>query len=179
MMNLNIRVTRVAHTMHTLRHWERKIPVALTTVVAKEALHLKTLIQTGIRSQAPGGQKFVPLKPATIRKKGSSKALIDKGDLIRSIKSTKVDNEGHIRFVGVHRKERGGRGQILWNVAEIHEKGAPRAGIPPRPFLAPSYKQWRRGAQQRFIKGIAESIKYKTGEQFAAGGEVEITGEVS
>ncbi len=42
-------------------------------------------VKKGIVSGSPGGQTFAPLSPVTIARKGSSKPLIDKGDLVGSI----------------------------------------------------------------------------------------------
>jgi len=89
--------------------------------VHKEALRYEREMKLGIRDQAPGGQKFRPLSPITVHLKGSSKALIDKGDLMRSIGTTKFGPTAY--FVGVHRMKRHRSGRSLVNIAKIHEFG--------------------------------------------------------
>ena len=74
-----------------------------------------TEIQKGIISGAPGGQKLEENTPATIMLKGSSKPLIDKGDLVGSITYQILDN-GNGVFIGIkYGKEA--------NIAAIHEYG--------------------------------------------------------
>ena len=108
-------------------------------------------VKKGIVSGAPGGQKFVPNSPMTTARKGSSKPLIDKGDLVGSITYQVVDANNV--FVGVK------KGKEV-NIAAVHEFGCtiqvtPKMRaylhhqgvhlkastqyivIPPRPFLRP------------------------------------------
>lgn len=66
------------------------------------------------------------LKPSTIKKKGSSKSLVHSGEL-RSEVTHKAALGGDVMEVGVF----GGRAGI----GNIHEFGAPAAGIPERSFL--------------------------------------------
>jgi hypothetical protein len=64
-----------------------------------------------------------PVKKGQKRpRRGHSKALIDRGDLIGGINVRKI---GWAHYtVGVHRGERGGKsGKDLVNIAEIHENG--------------------------------------------------------
>ena len=108
-------------------------------------------VKKGIVSGAPGGQKFAPNSSMTIARKGSSKPLIDKGDLVGSITYQVVDANNV--FVGVK------KGKEV-NIAAVHEFGCtigvtPKMRayfhyqgvhlksstqyihIPPRPFLRP------------------------------------------
>ena len=62
-----------------------RLALAIRQATIKAAILLVREIQRGIRSQAPGGQPFAKLAESTIRRKGSSKALIDTGFLINSI----------------------------------------------------------------------------------------------
>lgn len=71
-------------------------------------------VKKGIISGAPGGQKFVPNSPMTIARKGSSKPLIDKGDLIGSITYQVIDNDNV--FIGVKKGKEA-------NIAAVHEFG--------------------------------------------------------
>lgn len=124
----------------------------------KAAIFLASEIRKGIVSQAPGGQTFTPLAESTLRaKRPKTKALINKGDLRRSVQATRI-KAGWL--VGVNRNARSGDGSKLANIAAIMENGtkeqnpwavAARAvesvlaggsgrvgvSIPPRPFVEP------------------------------------------
>lgn len=90
----------------------------------RAALLAEAALKEGIVSGAPGGQTFRPLALSTTLLKGSSKPLIDKGDLLGSITTT-LDNPQDPReaFVGVHRTAVA-NGENLFNVAMVHEYGA-------------------------------------------------------
>lgn len=79
-------------------------------------------VKKGIVSGAPGGQKFVPNSPMTIARKGSSKPLIDKGDLVGSITYQVVDSNNV--FIGVK------KGKEV-NIAAVHEFGC-TIGVSPK-----------------------------------------------
>lgn len=115
----------------------------------------------------------------------SSKALINSGDLLRSI----TVRGGNLHYtVGVHRGARGKKGNDLVNIASIHEYGtkqytvtvsgrmarfsrfltmmgilgAPwkvgqtlRRKVPARPFLRPGRILWERDASDLFARRIA------------------------
>ena len=115
-----------------------------TEKAARKEAHLfrkKVLraFQTGGKSN---GKAWAPLKPATIRKKGSSKPLIDTAHLRNSISVIETNNA---IFVGVASKTIRKGGGSLVNVAAVHEFGkviAQRRGtgvtlvtIPKRSFL--------------------------------------------
>ena len=133
---------------------ERVLNVAAT----KCALLLVREIKKGIKSQSPGGKAFEPLAKVTIKKKGSSKALIDTGFLLSSI--TQVI-EGDTAFVGLLRGARNKDGDEMVNIGAVMEFGAtikhPSGAtivIPARPFLHPVMEKY-----QAEIKAIyAEAI---------------------
>jgi hypothetical protein len=136
---------------------------AVSNATGKLAHQLRREIVTGIRAQAPGGVTFKPLAESTIRRKKSSKALIDHGDLIRSINVTKVGDL--VYFVGVHKMTSVRIGAItLVNLAEIHEFGSKkRPGRPPaRPFLIPSYKAWRYDAEKQWANLVGKELRIPT-----------------
>jgi hypothetical protein len=117
----------------------RRLPEALDRATGKVALELAAAIQRGIRSGAPGGQKFKPLAKSTIAMKRSSKALIDHGDLIRSIGARRVAQAGNpVWFVGVHRSAKDKDGTGLYNLAELHEFG----GKPYDIRVTPKMRAW-------------------------------------
>lgn len=119
----------------------RKMPIiiknSMERALTKEAMVLVRAIRTGIRTQAPAGQRFKPLAASTIAMKGSSKALIDKGDLLASIntKNLSFGKRSIARFVGVHRTAINKNGHNLANIAEIHEFGTKAYTIPVTPKL--------------------------------------------
>ena len=127
-------------------------------------------VKKGIVSGAPGGQKFVPNSSMTTARKGSSKPLIDKGDLVGSITYQVVDNNNV--FVGVKKGDEA-------NIAAVHEFGCtiqvtPKMRayfhyqgihlkastqfivIPPRPFLRPVLlsSDFKTGVAEIYIQTI-------------------------
>lgn len=124
-----------------------RLHMAIKQATVKAAILLVREIQRGIRSQAPGGEAFTPLAQETIRKKRSSKALIDKGFLIHSITQRILGDKA---FVGVLRGARGRDGDDLVNIGAVMEYGAtiklPSGAtviIPPRPFLHPTMRKYQ------------------------------------
>ena len=128
-----------------------RIKTALHSVAAKVGNYGASEVKKGIQSGAPGGQKFKALSSLTVQRKGSSKPLIDKGDLLGSI-TYQVADEEHV-YIGVKKGKSG-------DIAGVHEFGCTievtpkmRAflhyngvhlkntttyiNIPPRPFLRP------------------------------------------
>lgn len=138
----------------------------------------------GIRNQAPGGQPFEPLSQFTIDNKGSSKALIDHGDLINSI-TFLVEPQNMAVFVGILRTATSKRAdtgeEYLANIARIHEEGALvpvtpkmrayfkarwginlKAGfitIPARPFLLPTFKKHAPQAVKEFRAVVGRVLR--------------------
>ncbi len=139
--------------------YARRAEAAVSSSVGKLAHELRRDIVTGIKKQAPGGIKFKPLADSTIQRKGSSKALIDHGDLIRSVNVTNLGGLSY--FVGVHRQVTGKNGKPMVNIAEIHEFGSKKVKNrpPARPFLRPSYKQWKHSAEKRFADMVGAALR--------------------
>lgn len=155
---VNLKGDEVVASM--LMRFQAKAPSALRQAILKEANDLRAQMVKGVRDQAPGGATFKPLAASTIRmKRGKSKALINYGDLIRSINVTEIGDirTGGAAFVGVHRtarpKGKAGQarasalGKSLVNVAAIHEFGS-------RPFQIPVTPRLRRFWFAMFKKGI-------------------------
>lgn len=99
---------------------------AYQRALMKVGIHMKDKVKTGIRSGAPGCQQFEALSQFTIEQKGSSKPLIDDGDLIRSITFEVVGKNAV--FVGVKKNSRGKDGESLVNIGAIHEGVDPNTG---------------------------------------------------
>lgn len=95
---------------------------AIKRALNRVGVYVRDQIKRGIRDQAPGGQAFAPLSELTIRRKRSSKALIEHGDLIGAITFKVVGSEAV--FVGILRTARGKEGDSLVNIGEVHEFGA-------------------------------------------------------
>jgi len=67
------------------RHWLTSNST-LKELVADTANALIANIKEGVDRQTDiWGRPFIPLKPQTIKRKGSSKALVDKGHMINSV----------------------------------------------------------------------------------------------
>lgn len=146
---------------------------AIDRAVNRAAIFLAAEVRKGIRAQAPGGQAFKPLAESTKRRKGSSKALIDLGDLLRSIKAHRVGPAAFI--VGVHRNVTAKDGMRMVLIAKVHEEGFPtgaaialkamegatpkrRPVIPARPYLRPTMELHR--------DKMVEMVGQDTGDAF-------------
>ena len=142
-----------------MRLLERSAPIIeQSALVGLEAAGEFYVAETkkGIISQAPGGMAFEPLSPVTIAKKGSSKALIDHGDLLRSITKKELDR-GRTMFIGLLRTTmHPGTGEPVDNLGRVHEQGWPDRNIPPRPFLMPiAYSRTLKAQARKVAMGAA------------------------
>jgi phage gpG-like protein len=149
-------------TSVALRTAESRLKKLSERLLLKEAQYLRKKIVQGIRKQAPGGKAFVPLKRTTIERRqrggfGGTKALIVTGDMRNAIKVSKLNN-GAV-FVGILRSARSKGGSILVNIAAIHEYGAPKAKIPARPFMRPTFEAEKKAIQERFGKALFDGMK--------------------
>ncbi len=100
---------------------------AIEKSLRKESEFLRTHVVQGIVGQAPAGQAFKPLSPYTIAmrtflRRRSTKALIERGDLLRGIKVYKIDPMTF--FVGVKRGVYNSEGKPLVNIGVINEFGS-------------------------------------------------------
>jgi phage gpG-like protein len=136
-----------------------RFQVAVYKATVKNALLLVREIKRGIKNQAPGDQPFVRLAESTIRKKGSSKALIDTGFLVNSITQKIMGDKA---FIGLLRTVRNKSGDEIANIGAIMEFGAtinhPNGGviiIPPRPFMHPVMKKYRSTVIANYRDAIA------------------------
>ena len=112
-----------------------RVAWSIDAAVREEALRLQREIVLGLRNQAPGGRPIRPLAPTTLAKRQmrrfrGTKALIDRGDLLRSITTEVKDG---VAFVGVSRKARTRDGSALVDVAARNELGAAPVAIPLTP----------------------------------------------
>ncbi|WP_422444373.1 phage virion morphogenesis protein [Thermoanaerobacterium sp. DL9XJH110] len=140
-------------------------------------------LKKGMTEGAPGGQKYAPNHPFTIARKGSSKPLINHGDLRNSITYRVIG--GATVFAGVLRSAKGKDGQQLVNIAAIHELGDGNGGdlyikvtpkmraylhsqglhlkestkyirIPRRPTFEPVFEAEKENWQELFIKTVQQ-----------------------
>lgn len=173
-IRITVRETGIAKTLNRLNHVQRNIGDAVSEATGQLAHDLRKTIVTGVRKQSPGGVAFKPLAASTIEAKGSSKALIDKGDLIRSINVTSLGKYAY--FVGVHREVMAKDGQPMVNIAEVHEFGTRDGRIPARPYLVPSYNAWQQKAESKFASMLSRRLGIKVRQGILQ--NVQITGGV-
>ena len=121
MISLVTKIQGGAQASRKLSAWRTKLPKAADRAAKQQAQRLRTLIVQGIRSGGPGDEEFEPLADSTVDMKGSSKPLIDNGDMIRSIGVEELETDAW--FVGVNRQAETEEGMPLENLAEIHEFG--------------------------------------------------------
>ena len=128
-----------------------RIAAGIHQAAARVGNYGASQVKKGIVSGAPAGQTFTPDSALTVARKGSSKPLIDKGDLVGSVTYQVIDSNNV--FIGVK------KGKEV-NIAAVHEFGCTIAvtpkmraylhhqgvhlrastqyiHIPPRPFLRP------------------------------------------
>lgn len=115
-----------AKTKALLGRLDKEFQKAYKTALARMGKEAESALKKGMTEGTPGGQKYAPNHPFTIARKGSSKPLINQGDLRNSIKSRVID--GTTVFVGINRSARGKDGKSLVNIAAIHELGDGKGG---------------------------------------------------
>ena len=84
-----------------------------------------------------GGIPYIPLKPATIKAKKSSKPLIDTGLMRKSIEVEHREKLIAYTYAGTE-------------YAAIHEFGAPQKNIPKRAFMIPAMNQEKAEMAKKF-----------------------------
>jgi len=103
-----------------------------------------------------GGRDWPPLKEATIKRKGSSKPLIDHGDLLNSVVCKMIT--GYMFFVGVPRNVKK-KNKKMVNIAAVHEYGAPDQNIPARPFIEPGLESATKSIINRYKIGLLSTLR--------------------
>lgn len=96
----------------------RVVSNILEGVVHDGALFIRAKLKKAVETGRP---EWPPLSKMTMKMKGSSKALQDKGDLTNAVT---LWREGINFNVGIRSGEKGSQGQDLETVARIHEFGA-------------------------------------------------------
>jgi len=77
-------------------------------------------VKKGIVSGAPGGNTFQPITAFTAESKGSTKPLIDHGDLVGGI--THENPDPNTVWIGVKKGSKGSKGDMV-DIAWVHEFG--------------------------------------------------------
>lgn len=145
-----------------MQHPDMRLTLAIRQATVKAAILLVREIQRGIRSQAPGGKPFAPLAESTIKRKKSSKALIDTGFLINSITQLIMRDRA---FVGLLKTRISKDGESAANIGAVMEYGAtinmPNGHtviIPARPFLHPVMVAFRDEIEQFYRDAIKAAL---------------------
>jgi len=119
-----------------------------TGLVELHSSVLKAVLRNMARGQDALGNSWKPIKTSTLRSRkvrtSSTAPLVDTGDLRGDIASTSEVNTAELYAVIGTTKKYG----------EVHELGAPEAGIPRRPIFAPA----ARLAEQKAPDEIGGSI---------------------
>lgn len=157
MIGFRVAINGLASSQNRINQVVSGMGRAIRKTTFQEAHLLRRMIVVGIRKQAPGGKPFRPLADATIKAKGSSKAVIDHGDYIRSINVKEIGG-GVAFFVGVHKEARTPDGQSQANIGEVLEFGTRDRRIKPLPHLVPSYDKWKVDAGKRTMVRIASDL---------------------
>jgi len=142
-----------------------RMVAATQKATLQEAQMYRALVVRAFNSRGKSnGKAWQPLQPATVKAKGSSKPLIDTGQLRNSVQ---VINAGGVIFVGVPSKVRSTTGGPLVSIAAVHEYGkiiAQRRGdkivlikIPARSFLTATYDKHFQPAdvRKRYFSRVA------------------------
>ena len=162
---------------NVMRKYDQRIMKNCTVALTQAGLKLESLIKNRILD----GKGMKPLHEFTRDRKGSSKPLVDEGDLLGSVGFRFVKKDAI--FVGAHRRTPDGK-----DVAAIHErergtkvpvtpkmraflhargfhlkKETKALFIPGRPFIKPSYREFREKGigKQLFTKAVARTLRGK------------------
>lgn len=148
-LKLDIKLKDFGKSQFRLVQFANRLSVAISQSIAYEATVLAGDIRRGIRSGAPGGKRFAPLAESTIKMKGSSKPLINHGDLLRSVHHERFNKDRYSAsyFVGVHRREKTKDGGEMVNIAEAMEYGT-------NPYMIKVTERMRRFWYAMYKKGI-------------------------
>lgn len=158
-----------------MRKYDRRVMKNCTVALMRAGLKLESII----KSRIIDGKGMSPLHGFTIEEKGSSKPLVDEGDLLGSVGLRFLARDAV--FVGVHRKsedgtdiaaiherEEGTRIKVTPKMrAYLHAKGfhlkpeTDELFIPGRPFIKPSYRDFKEKgiAKELFSEAVEKTLK--------------------
>ena len=132
----------------------RRIQKNLRLATKKNTKVVERRMKLGIRNQRPEWER---LKEGTIRQKGSSKILIDYGDLMNSY--TTKELLATVFFVGVERNAKNKDGESLFSIALQQEFGSHDGSTPARANIRPSLDESERECQKNWEKSLDASLK--------------------
>lgn len=141
---------------------------AMNAANKQEAHLFRALVVRAFNTRGKSnGTAWPKIAESTRKKKGSTKPLVDRGDLRNSVV---VVVQGDEAFVGVTSKTRNKKGELMANIAAVHEGGktiVQKRGdkltvikIPKRSFLEATAKQhFKPGVvKQRFLARVAVNM---------------------
>ena len=99
----------------------KRMQATMSVTTKKAGVHAVSAVKKTIVEGSPGGNAFTANHPFTVAKKGSSKPLINDGDLVGSI--THEDVGLNVVWVGVKKGSRSKDGGDLVDIAWVHEFG--------------------------------------------------------
>jgi phage gpG-like protein len=126
----------IDHKQKGINQLDDRLIEGLSNGVDKSANYLKNRMVMKVESNIPPA-----LKPATIKRKGSSVALFDTGEMYSQI-------DADIQRVSAKVGVIGSKAEI----ATHHEFGAPAAGIPERSFVRSTFNE-EKGKMEKIVAG--------------------------
>lgn len=143
---------------------EKTQPLPVSAALHRAGVFLEGRVKAGILTGRPGGQRLAPNADSTIRKKGSSKPLIDTGTMLRAITTVRVSRREV--FVGIpatvtHPGGHGNKpGKSVALIGRYHEFITTLfPTLPRREFLGPVIRK----EKDRIVKVFAERFGSELG----------------
>ncbi len=99
----------------------KRMQAKLGVTTKKAGVHAASAVKKAIVEGSPGGKTFAANHPFTVSQKGSSKPLINNGDLVGSITHEEVGL--NTVWVGVKKGSRSKNGGDIVDIAWVHEFG--------------------------------------------------------
>ncbi len=145
--------------INILQFMNKRMDDNMETVTRQNAITLRDETKNTIAETDPD---WPELMPQTIQRKGSSKPLVDHGDLLASIKDTNINK--HEAFVGVNKGVENKDGTEIVDIARVQEFGDDNLGIPARSFIYSTFLRIREFLASRYIescKATLRGLKYR------------------
>lgn len=141
-----------------LEHMHDLMQTNSDRAIRLNAMDLRDSIKETIAQSRP---EWPELKPATIARKGSSKPLIDHGDLLNGIKEHEIETGA--MFIGVHRNEHRPHAEEgdppLVAIAAVMEFGTLDGRVPPRSYIASTYRDVRNRLKDRCREAVRVTLR--------------------
>lgn len=128
-------------------------------ILRKAGAFMEGEIKKTITSGRPDWKK---LNPATIKRKKSSKPLMDTGAM-RNAVTHKAEPENDRVLVGIFRASaevgENIKGEEAVNIAAVHEFGSPKRGIPKRSFIRSTFDEKKDEAEKLIESEVGKVLK--------------------